>query len=165
MQVFRIIQVIQEEQDPEDVEPPGSPFHKYQGGFRHRRHPSGHIAAHREGARLHIVIRPQLLQPEISRIHGQEQSHEDNFKGTDKEIIGGAQEGKYPVGAQKAVNDNFQYLNIDDDKPKIDDHVHDARNGPHYHFALPKGDSGHLLPACRRRLVKGHRLSHPNVSD
>ena len=57
---------------------------------------------------------------------------------------------KVPVGAKDAVNDNFEYLDIDNQKARVDDKVQETSNGSGSHFTLSKSDPKHVCSSTRR---------------
>src|SRR5690606_23661615 len=80
----------------------------------------------------------------------QEYPHQDqkgqDLKAADQHIVNGAQKGKQPVGAQDSVQNDLQYLDIDDDEAQIDEDVQQSRHGTDHHLGLAQGNARHIPP-------------------
>ena len=77
--------------------------------------------------------------------HCHDSEHGEDFKKADDDGVGIAQEGREKsMGAEQAVNDDFEHLNIDDQKSGIDDEVKQSCHWSSLHFALTKGYAQHI---------------------
>tara|TARA_R110002020_G_scaffold91560_2_gene222306 strand:+ start:42747 stop:43136 length:390 start_codon:yes stop_codon:yes gene_type:complete len=107
---------------------------------------------------------PNGIPPQPEDGHGHDHQKGQNLKGAYQKIIGTPQWGEKSVGPQKTVQNNFQYLYVDDDKTQIYDYMEQPSHGPYDHLGLAKGNFGHVFPTQGLMVVYGNILSQANVT-
>ena len=79
---------------------------------------------------------------------GDNHPHAQPFKEADHQGVETPQGlGKDAVGAQEAVEQDFEQFQVDEHKAHVDQNMKKGRNRAAAHFGLTQGNTGHLAPA------------------